>query len=35
MGSVEVPRIAILIAASMQYFSGKPWAATAPEFNRA
>ena len=29
MGSVEVPRIAILIAASMQYFSGKPWAATA------
>ena len=29
MGSVEVPGTAIVIAASMQYFSGKPWAATA------
>jgi hypothetical protein len=29
MGSVELPRTAIVIAASMQYFSGKPWAATA------
>jgi hypothetical protein len=29
MGSVEVPRAAIMIATSMQYFSGKPWAATA------
>ena len=28
MGSVEVPRIGIVIAASMQYFSGKPWAAS-------
>ena len=29
MGSVKVPRTAIMIAANMQYFSGKPWAATA------
>ena len=29
MGSVEVPRTGIVIAGSMQYFSGKPWAATA------
>ena len=27
MGSVEVPRTGMVIAASMQYFSGKPWAA--------
>jgi len=29
MGSVEVPRTGIMVATSMQYFSGKPWAATA------
>ena len=29
MGSVEVPRAGVMVAASMQYFSGKPWAATA------
>jgi hypothetical protein len=29
MGSVEVPRTGMVIAASMQYFSGKPWAAVA------
>ena len=29
MGSVEVPRTGMVIAASMQYFSGKPWAAAA------
>ena len=29
MGSVEVPRTGMVIAASMQYSSGKPWAATA------
>ena len=29
MGSVEVPRTGMVIAASIQYFSGKPWAATA------
>jgi len=29
MGSVEVPRTGVVIGASMQYFSGKPWAATA------
>jgi hypothetical protein len=29
MGSVEVPRTGLTIAANMQYFSGKPWAATA------
>ncbi len=29
MGSVEVPRTSMVIAASMQYFTGKPWAATA------
>jgi hypothetical protein len=28
-GSVDVPRTGIVIAASLQYFSGKPWAATA------
>jgi hypothetical protein len=29
VGSVDVPRIGVVIAASLQYFSGKPWAATA------
>ena len=29
MGSVEVPRTRIVVGASMQYFSGKPWAAIA------
>jgi hypothetical protein len=29
MGSVDVPRTGIVIAANLQYFSGKPWAATA------
>jgi hypothetical protein len=29
MGSIEVPRTGMVIAASMQYFSGKPWAAVA------
>jgi hypothetical protein len=29
MGSVEVPRTGLVIGVSMQYFSGKPWAATA------
>ena len=29
MGSVEVPRTGVLIAGNLQYFSGKPWAATA------
>jgi hypothetical protein len=29
MGSVNVPRTGLTIAANMQYFSGKPWAATA------
>jgi hypothetical protein len=28
MGSVEVPRIGVVLAANVQYFSGKPWAAT-------
>ena len=28
MGSVQVPRIGLLVAANMQHFSGKPWAAT-------
>ena len=28
-GSMEVPRIGVLVAANLQYFSGKPWAATA------
>jgi hypothetical protein len=28
-GSTEVPRIGVLVAANLQYFSGKPWAATA------
>ena len=29
MGSVEVPKTGLLLAANLQYFSGKPWAATA------
>ena len=28
MGSVDVPRTGLVIAANLQYFSGKPWAAT-------
>jgi hypothetical protein len=29
MGSVDVPRTGVTLAANLQYFSGKPWAATA------
>lgn len=29
MGSIDVPRTGVAIAANLQYFSGKPWAATA------
>ena len=29
MGSIDVPRTGIVFAANLQYFSGKPWAATA------
>jgi hypothetical protein len=29
MGSVDVPRTGLVVAANVQYFSGKPWAATA------
>src|SRR5207253_8281876 len=29
MGTVDVPRTGFVIAANLQYFSGKPWAATA------
>ena len=29
MGSVDVPRTGFVVAANMQHFSGKPWAATA------
>ena len=29
MGSVDVPRTGMVVAASMQHFSGKPWAANA------
>lgn len=29
MGSVNVPRTGVVIAANMQHFTGKPWAATA------
>jgi hypothetical protein len=29
MGSVDVPRTGVAIAANMQHFTGKPWAATA------
>lgn len=28
MGSVDVPRVGAVIAGNLQYFSGKPWAAT-------
>jgi hypothetical protein len=28
MGSVDVPRTGVVVAANLQYFSGKPWAAT-------
>jgi hypothetical protein len=28
MGSVDVPRTGFVLAANLQYFSGKPWAAT-------
>jgi hypothetical protein len=28
MGSVDVPRTGLVFAANLQYFSGKPWAAT-------
>ena len=29
MGSVEIPRTGLMVAANMQHFSGKPWTATA------
>jgi hypothetical protein len=29
MGSVDVPRTGVVFAANLQYFTGKPWAATA------
>ena len=29
LGSADVPRTGVVVAASLQYFSGKPWAATA------
>jgi hypothetical protein len=29
MGSVDVPRTGLVLAANVQHFSGKPWAATA------
>ena len=29
MGSVDVPRTGLVVAANLQRFSGKPWAATA------
>ena len=29
MGSVEIPRTGVVVAANMQHFTGKPWAATA------
>ena len=29
MGSVDVPRTGLVVAANLQHFSGKPWAATA------
>jgi hypothetical protein len=29
MGSADVPRLALVVAANLQYFSGKPWAASA------
>jgi hypothetical protein len=30
MGSVDVPRTGVVVAANMQFFTGKPWAATTP-----
>ena len=32
MGSVDVPKTGLVLAANLQYFSGKPWAATTPDF---
>src|SRR4051812_39643301 len=29
MGTIDVPRTGVVVAANLQYFSGKPWAATA------
>ena len=29
MGSMDIPRTGVVVAANFQYFSGKPWAATA------
>ena len=29
MGSFDVPRTGLMVAANVQYFSGKPWAASA------
>ena len=29
MGTVDVPRTGLVVAANLQYFSGKPWAASA------
>jgi TonB dependent receptor-like, beta-barrel/Carboxypeptidase regulatory-like domain len=29
MGTIEVPRTGVVLGANLQYFSGKPWAATA------
>jgi hypothetical protein len=29
MGSLDVPRTGLVVAANVQHFSGKPWAATA------
>ena len=28
MGSIDVPRTGLVVAANLQYFTGKPWAAT-------
>ena len=28
MGTIDVPRTSLAVAANLQYFSGKPWAAT-------
>jgi hypothetical protein len=30
MGSVDVPRTGLVVAANLQHFSGKPWAAASP-----
>jgi hypothetical protein len=29
MGAIDVPRTGVAVAANLQYFTGKPWAATA------